>query len=101
MAHISGDWKSLKGSLESIGKWQPTDCPVYSIGSVGRKDFELKTKMNISKVRELLWLTDSAADLSVLKGQKLIGSTEFDPERRVRSACGSLIETHGAIEAVI
>lgn len=59
--------------------------------------------MNISKTGELLFLIDSGADISVLKGEKLIGSTEYDPERKVRvkSVSGSLIETHGAIEAEI
>jgi hypothetical protein len=48
-------------------------------------------------------LIDSGADVSIFKGEKLIGSTEYDPERKVRfkSISGSLIETHGAIEAVI
>jgi hypothetical protein len=48
-------------------------------------------------------LTDSGADLSALKGEKLMGSTEYDPERNVRakSECGALTETYRAIEAVI
>jgi hypothetical protein len=59
--------------------------------------------VNISKAGELLLLIDSGANVSILKGEKLIGSTKYDPERRVRvkSVSGSLIETHGAIEAVI
>ncbi|XP_033610184.1 zinc finger protein 345-like [Cryptotermes secundus] len=46
---------------------------------------------------------DSGADISVLKGENLIGLTEYDPERKVRvkSVSGSLIETHGVIEAEI
>jgi hypothetical protein len=59
--------------------------------------------VNISKTSVLLLLIDSGADVSILKGEKLIGSTEYDPERKVRvkSVSGSLIETHGATEAVI
>jgi hypothetical protein len=59
--------------------------------------------VNISKADELLLLIDSGADVSILKGEKLIGSTEYDPEKRVRvkTVSGLLIETHGAIEAVI
>jgi hypothetical protein len=59
--------------------------------------------LSISKAGELVLLTDSGADLSVLKGEKLIDSTVYDPERKVRvkNMSGSLIETHGAIEAVI
>jgi hypothetical protein len=90
--------------ITTIGKWQSTDGPVYSIGCAGRKDCEfLKLKVNISKTGELLLLIDSGADVSVLKGKNLIGSTKYDPERKVRvkSVSGSLIETHGAIEAVI
>jgi hypothetical protein len=52
-------------------KWQPTDDPVYSVGCVGGIDCEfIKLRVNISKTGELL--TDSA-----LKGENLIGSTEY------------------------
>jgi hypothetical protein len=59
--------------------------------------------MNISKAGKLVLLRDSGADLSALEGEKPIGSTEYDPKRkaRVKSVSGSLIETYGAIEAVI
>jgi hypothetical protein len=33
---------------------------------------------------ELLLFIDSGADISVLKGENLIGSTQYDPERKVR-----------------
>jgi hypothetical protein len=46
----------------AIGKWQPTDRPVHSVGCVGRNDCEfLKLRVNISKAGELLLLTDSGA----------------------------------------
>ncbi|XP_023705571.2 uncharacterized protein LOC111863458 [Cryptotermes secundus] len=85
-------------------KWQPTVGPVYSVGCMGRNDCEfLKLRVNISKRGELFLLIYSGADISVLKGEKLIESTEYDPERKVRvkSVSGSLIETHGVIEAEI
>jgi hypothetical protein len=36
----------------------------------------LKLKLNISKEGELLFLIDTGADISLLKGNKPIGSTE-------------------------
>jgi hypothetical protein len=40
------------------------------------------------------------ADISLLKGNKLIGATEYDPERKVKVKCvnGSPMETHGVLE---
>ena len=40
--------------------------------------------MNISKENELLFLIDTGADISLLKGDKLIGTTEYDPDRKVK-----------------
>jgi len=51
----------------------------------------------------LLFLIDTGADVSLLKGSKLIGNIEYDPEGKVRVKCvdGSPMETHGVIEATI
>jgi predicted aspartyl protease len=51
----------------------------------------------------LLFLIDTGADVSLLKGDKLIGATEYDPERKVKVKCvdGSPVETHGVLEARI
>ena len=59
--------------------------------------------MDISKENELLFLIDRGADISLLKGDNLIGTTEYDPERKVKVKCveGSPMETHGALEARI
>jgi hypothetical protein len=61
----------------------------------------LKLKVDISREEEgLIFLLDTGTDVSLLKGSKLIGTAEFNPEDRVRVKCadGSPIETHGAIE---
>jgi hypothetical protein len=60
-------------------------------------------KASISKGDGLLLLTDTEADISLLKGAKLIGSTEYNPEGKVRvkSVNRSWIETHGMISATI
>ena len=52
---------------------------------------------------EELFLIDTGADISLLKVDKLIGTTEYDPGRKVRVKCvvGSPIETHGVSEARI
>jgi hypothetical protein len=62
---------------------------------VGRNDWEfLKLRVNISKTGELILLIDYGEDLSILQGENLIGSTEYDPERKVRvkSISGTLIK---------
>jgi hypothetical protein len=38
-------------------------------------------KVDISSEDELLFLTDTGADISLLTGNKLIGTTEYDPEK--------------------
>jgi hypothetical protein len=60
-------------------------------------------KVNISKENELLFLIDTGADISLLKGNKLIGTTEYDPDRKVKVKCvdGSPMETYGVLEAKI
>jgi hypothetical protein len=67
------------------------------------KPLFLRLEVNISKGGELLLLVDTAADISLLKGEKLIGSTEYDPagKVRVKSVNESWIETHGKISATI
>jgi hypothetical protein len=51
----------------------------------------------------LLFLIDTGADISILKGNKLVGSTEFDHNGRMKVRCvdGSTIDTHGVIKAKI
>ena len=88
----------------TLGEQQPTDSPVYSIGCIGNNNLEfLKLKVNISKENGLLFLIDTEADISLLKGDNFIGTTEYDPERKVKVKCvdGSPMETHGVLEARI
>jgi len=63
----------------------------------------VKLKVNISEEDMLLFLIDTGADVSLLKGDKVIGSTEYDPEGKVKvkGVDGSPIETHGVLEAKI
>lgn len=63
----------------------------------------LRLKVDIIKGDELLFLIDRGADISLLKGNKLLGTTEYDPERKVKVKCvdGSPMETHGVLEARI
>jgi len=57
-------------------------------------------KVDISKEDNLLFLIDTGANISLLKGNKLIGTTEYDPEKKVKVKCvdGSPMETHGVLE---
>ena len=56
--------------------------------------------MDVSKENDVLFLIDTGADINLLKGDKLLGTTEYDPERKVKVKCvdGSLMETHGVLE---
>ena len=48
-------------------------------------------------------MSDTGADISLLKGNKLIGTTEYDPVKKVKVKCvhGSPMETHGVLEAKV
>ena len=48
-------------------------------------------------------MVDSGADISLVKSKRLIGTAEFEPKDRVhvKSADGSILETHGSIETRI
>jgi len=63
----------------------------------------LRLKVDTSEEDGLLFLIDTGADISLLKGNKLIGATEYDPERKVKVKCidGSPMETHDVLEARI
>jgi hypothetical protein len=60
-------------------------------------------KVDVSREENLLFLIDTGADISLLKGEKLIDTTEFDPEGSFKVKCvdGSPIRTHGTLEARI
>ena len=67
--------------VATFGKQQPTDGPTYSVGCLGRENLQfLKLKIDASKEEGLLFLVDTGADVSLLKGSKLVGTTEFNPE---------------------
>jgi len=59
--------------------------------------------VDIIKENELLYLIDTGADISLLKEDNLIGTTEYDPKRKVNVKCvdASPMETHGVLEARI
>jgi len=72
---------------------------------MGKENLQfLKLKVDVSREEEeLLFLVDTGADVSLLKGSKLVGTAEFNPDERIKVKCvdGSPIETHGAIEVKI
>jgi hypothetical protein len=71
--------------VSTIGKQQPTDGPIYSIGCIGQENQEfLLLKVDISTEDRLLFWIYTGADISLLEGSKLIGTTEYDPEKRVK-----------------
>jgi len=60
-------------------------------------------ELDVSQGRKLHFLVDSRADISLVRGCKLLGTAEFEPKERgrVKSVEGSVIETHGSIETGI
>jgi hypothetical protein len=60
-------------------------------------------KLDISEEKELLFLLDTGADVSIINSKKIIGTTTFDPQRKIRlkSVNGAIVETHGVVEANI
>jgi hypothetical protein len=63
----------------------------------------LKLTVKVSRENALLFLIDTGADVCLLKADKLIRTTEYDPEGKVRVKCvdGSPMETHSVIGATI
>jgi hypothetical protein len=87
-----------------MGKQQPTDGPIYTVGCIEQANPAfVKLRVDISEEDELLYLIDTGANISLLKGNKLIGSTEYDPHKRVKVRCvdGFPMETHGVVKAKI
>jgi len=70
---------------------------------VGKENHQLlKLKVDVSReTGGLLFLVDTGADVSLIKGSRLIGTTEFNPDAKVNVKCvdGSSMETHGTIDA--
>jgi hypothetical protein len=66
----------------------------------GKKKY-MKLKLNVSKEDDLIFLIDSHADLSPMTGKKLIGSTRYDPRKRVNveSVQGSETENFRTVKA--
>jgi hypothetical protein len=84
--------------------WKAAAIPIYPIGCSGQKNYEfVRLKVDISKEGELLFSIDAGADIKSPKGSKLIGTMEYDPEKKVKVKCvdGSPVENHCAVEAKI
>jgi hypothetical protein len=47
----------------------------------------MELPVDISKEGKLRFLIDTGADISLLKGSAPVGSTEYDPEGRIRVRC--------------
>jgi hypothetical protein len=86
----------------SVSGSQPTVQSTVSCIEQANPAF-VKLRVYISEEDELFFLIDTGADISLLKGNKLIGSTKCDPHKRVKVRCvdGSPMETHGVVKAKI
>jgi hypothetical protein len=63
----------------------------------------IKFKLDIGRDEELYFLLDTGADVSIIKSEKLIGSTEFESREKIKlkSVGGSIVETHGLVTAKV
>jgi hypothetical protein len=81
---------------------QSSDSQFHSIGCMNadRGDF-VKLTLDVSKEKELFFLVDTGADVSIVNSKKLIGTTEFEPRQKVRfkSVDRSIVETYGLVQA--
>jgi len=52
---------------------------------------------------KLYLLSDSKADICLLKSKNLLGRVKFEPKEKVRvkSVDGTIIETHGSLKATV
>ena len=83
---------------------QPPDRRLYSIGCTNSQRCRyVVLGLDVSGGRALSFLVDSGADISLVKSEKLLSTVEFEPRKRVRirSVEGSVVETHGSVEAHI
>jgi hypothetical protein len=95
--------KRSENEEQTVGR-QPTVSQLRSIGCLNTDTGNfIAMKLSISKQKELFFLLDTGADVSVLSSKKLIGETRFEPLQKVRlkSANGSIVETHGLVKAEI
>jgi hypothetical protein len=87
----------------TVGR-QPLDSQLHAIGRVNTLvgDF-IELKLDISEEKGLFFLLDTGADVSVVKSKKLIGTTEFESQQKVRLKCidGSVVETHGLVKTQV
>jgi hypothetical protein len=63
----------------------------------------LGLKVNTGKEGELLFLIDTGAGVSLLKGNKILRTTKYDPEGKLKVKCvdGSPMEFHRTVEAQV
>jgi hypothetical protein len=92
------------GKREPTVRRQPSNSQLHSIDCVNTDSGEfIKLTLDISKENELFFLLNTGADVSVINSKKLISTTEFEPQQKVRLKCvdGSIVETHGLVKAQV
>jgi hypothetical protein len=92
------------GKRERTVHSQPADSQCYSVGCISENKKEyVEFEVKESKTAKLKFLLDTAADICLVKNSKLLGTTESDPQQKVKlkSIDGSVVETHGIVKLCV
>jgi hypothetical protein len=96
------DTSGMSGN--ELRRTEPPDRHLYSTGCTDpeRCDYVV-LELDVSQGRQLYFLVDSGADISLVKSEKLLGTAEFEPKDRVRvkSVDGLTIETQSRLETQV
>jgi hypothetical protein len=92
------------GKREGTFRSQSADGQYYTAGCISEDNCEfLELEVDVRKTENLRLLLDTGADISLIKCTTLLGTTEYDPDRKikVKSVDGAIVETHGTEEVCI
>jgi hypothetical protein len=90
------------GKQERTVAEQLPNIHFHSVGCIGNECCEcVSLDPDVNTGTKLYLLSDSRADICLLKSKNLLGTVKFEPKEKVglKSVDGTVIETHGSIKA--
>jgi predicted aspartyl protease len=96
--------ESKTGRLKFLLDTGADICQCYSVGCISENKREyIELQVRESKTGRLKFLLDTGADMCLVKSTKLLGTTEFDPQQKVKvkSIDGSIVKTHGIVNICV